>query len=88
MNDQSMPMRPWWKEPYLWLVLGLPMSVVLACVITAVYILQGPEPVVLQDRMPKARAMEREIGQAGPALQPALVGRNHSATGGTQHARP
>ena len=78
--------RPWWKEPYLWLVVGLPLSAVLACVVTAVYIWRGPDPVVMQDRL--ARAMAQEISRAQPASQPALVGRNHSATGGAQHVRP
>jgi hypothetical protein len=78
--------RPWWKEPYLWLVVGLPLSAVLACIVTAVYILRGPDRVVTEDRL--ARAMAQEIGRAEPASQPALVGRNHSATGGAQHVKP
>jgi hypothetical protein len=78
--------RPWWKEPYLWLVVGLPLSAVLACVVTAVYILRGPDRVVMEDRL--ARAMAQEISRAAPASQPALVGRNHSATGGAKHGQP
>jgi hypothetical protein len=77
--------RPWWKEPYLWLVVGLPLSAVVACVVTAVYILRGPDRVVIEDRL--ARAIAQEIGRAEPASQPALVGRNHSATGGAQHVK-
>lgn len=78
--------RPWWKEPYLWLVVGLPLSAVVACVVTAVYILRGPDRVVVEDRL--ARAIAQEISGAEPASQPALVGRNHSATGGAQHVKP
>lgn len=78
--------RSWWKEPYLWLVVGLPLSAVLACVVTAVYILRGPDRVVMEDRL--ARAMAQEISRAEPASQPALVGRNHSATGGAKHVQP
>lgn len=82
--------RPWWREPYLWLVLGLPLAAVLACAVSAFYILQGPEAVLVQDLrlQDKAQALAREIGQASAASQPALIGRNHSATGGAQHARP
>jgi hypothetical protein len=36
----------------------------------------------------KAQALAREIGQASAPSQPALMGRNHSATGGAQHACP
>jgi hypothetical protein len=76
----------WWKEPYLWLVVGLPLSAVLACVVTALYVLRGPDRVVVEDRL--ARAMAQEISRAEPASQPALVGRNHSATGGAKHVQP
>ena len=82
----TLPPRSWWKEPYLWLVLGLPLSAVLACVVTAVFILRGPDRVVMEDRL--ARTIAQEISRAEPASQPALVGRNHSATGGAQHVRP
>jgi hypothetical protein len=90
MKTDLNPPRPWWQEPYLWLVLGLPLSAVLACVVTAIYIFQGPEAVLVQDLrvQDKAQALAREIGQASAPSQPALMGRNHSATGGAQHARP
>lgn len=82
--------RPWWQEPYLWLVLGLPLSAVLACGVTAIYILRGPEAVLAQDLrvQDKAQALAREASRADAPSQPALMGRNHSATGGAQHARP
>lgn len=82
----ALPQRSWWKEPYLWLVVGLPLSAVVACVVTAVYILRGSDRVVMEDRL--ARAIAQEISGAEPASQPALVGRNHSATGGAQHVKP
>ena len=80
--------QPWWREPYLWLVLGLPLSAVLACGVTAVYIFKGPEAVLVQDPQVQAQALAREVGQARGPAQPALMGRNHSATGGSPHARP
>ncbi len=54
--------------------------------VTAVCILRGPDRVVMEDRL--ARAMAQEISRAEPASQPALVGRNHSATGGAKHVQP
>lgn len=88
MNATEMQARPWWKEPYVWMVIGGPLSAVMACVITAVYIFQGPDRIVPDDRLPEAQAMRQEIHQAGNALQPAQLVRNHSATGGPKHAQP
>ena len=90
MNADTRSARPWWQEPYLWLVLGLPLAAVLACLVTAVYILKGPEAVLLQDlrTQDQAQALAREVGQTRGPAQPAMMGRNHSATGGAPHARP
>ena len=37
------PQRPWWKEFYVWMVIAGPVSAVLACAVSAVYILRGPD---------------------------------------------
>jgi hypothetical protein len=70
------------------MVIGGPLSAVVACAVTAFYILQGPDRIVPDERYPQAQAMRQEIEQASPALQPAQRARNHSATGGPQHAQP
>jgi hypothetical protein len=90
MNDLSTgPARPAWREPYVWLVVGLPLSAVLACLVTAVFILRGPQRLVSQPSPELARALANELTQSNaPSQQPALVGRNHSATGGMRHASP
>lgn len=88
MNPSPSPERPWWKEPYVWMVIGGPLSAVIACGVTAVYILQGPDRLVPEDHFQQSQAMRREIQQAGNPLQPAQVVRNHSATGGPKHAQP
>lgn len=80
--------RPWWKEPYVWMVIGGPLAAVLACAVTAVYIFQGPDRVVPEDRFERAQEMRKEIEQAATPLQPAQLVRNHSATGGPKHAQP
>jgi hypothetical protein len=44
---------------------------------------------VSQPNPEAVRALAREIAQSkAAAQQPALVGRNHSATGGVRHANP
>jgi hypothetical protein len=88
MNPNPEPVRPWWKEPYVWMVIAGPASAVLACVVTAVYIFQGPDRLVAEDQLSQSRAMQQEIRQADTQRQPALVGRNHSATGGARHEQP
>jgi hypothetical protein len=80
--------RPWWKEPYVWMVISGPMSAVVACLITAVYILQGPDALVPDDQFDQGRHIALELKSAAPAMQPAHTARNHSATGAQSHAKP
>ncbi len=90
-NSRALPMptvRPWWKEPYVWMVIAGPVSAVLACAVTAVYILQGPDAVVSENAYQEGLDMGREVQTAKPPMQPAQTGRNHGATGGKQDAKP
>ena len=80
--------RPWWKEPYVWMVIAGPVSAVLACAVTAVYILQGPDAVVSENAYQQGLNMSRQVQVAKPPMQPAQTGRNHSATGGKKDAQP
>jgi uncharacterized protein len=84
LSPSAPALRPWWKEPYVWMVIGGPMSAVIACAITAVYILQGPDAVVPELRYREGQLIKKQIDAASPPLQPAQMGRNHSATGGRQ----
>ena len=80
--------RPWWKEPYVWMVIGGPLSAVIGCLVTAVYIFQGPDRLVPDDAFTQAQVLREELRHSDAARQPALLGRNHSATGGAAHAKP
>ena len=86
--DIKMKPRPWWKEFYVWMVIAGPVSAVVACAITAVYIWQGPDAVVSKNYYREGLALEKEAKAAEPPMQPAKVGRNHSATGGKKDATP
>ena len=90
MRDTSITqvVRPWYKEFYVWMVIAGPLSAVLACAVTAVYILQGPDAVVSEDYYKEGLALAKEVSVAQPAMQPAKTGRNHSATGGDKNVRP
>ena len=70
------------------MVIAGPVSVVLACAVTAAYIMQGPDAVVSENYYKEGLALAKEVGVAEPAMQPAKTGRNHSATGGDKHAKP
>ena len=80
--------RPWWKEPYVWMVIAGPLSAVIACAITAVFILRGPDAVVAEDYYREGIALGQEVQKAQPPMQPAQMGRNHSVTGGRLNASP
>jgi uncharacterized protein len=80
--------RPWWKEFYVWLVIAGPLSAVVACGITAFYILQGPDALVSEDYYREGIELSREVKTAQPPMQPAQTGRNHSATGGKKNETP
>lgn len=80
--------RPWWQEPYVWLVISGPLSAVIACAVTAVYVMQGPDALVSDDHYREGIAISQQLRSAQAPMQPALTGRNHSATGGKAHGKP
>ncbi|WP_353093802.1 hypothetical protein [Methylibium sp.] len=67
------PPRPWWREPMLWLVLGGPLAVVVAGIVTAVIAVRGSDPVLSRSSEP--------LGSDTPAVQ----ARNHAATPRPEH---
>lgn len=92
-QEQSLPPaaplvpRAWWQEPYVWMVISGPVSVVLACIVTAFYILQGPDAVVAEDTYREGQVISKTLESAAPPMQAAQTGRNHSATGGKTYAK-
>jgi uncharacterized protein len=70
MMKTNTPPRSWWREPMVWLVIGGPLSVVVASLITAVIAWRGADPVVTE---PTGAARAQ-------ALQPAVKVRNHSTS--------
>jgi hypothetical protein len=60
---------PWWRYPFMWLVLGGPATVVVAAIATAVIAFRGADPVLTVDATPLAHS-----------AAPALHARNHAAT--------
>jgi uncharacterized protein len=87
-NMLSLPAQPWWKEPYVWMVIAGPLSAVIACAITAYFILQGPDAVMPEDHYREGVEISKQLKTALPPMQPAQTGRNHSATGGKRSDKP
>lgn len=80
--------KSWWKEPYVWMVIAGPLFAVVACCITAFYILQGPDSVMSESAYSQGLEISKQVSRALPSMQPAQIGRNHSATGGKKNERP
>ena len=62
---------PWWRHRMMWLVVGGPLVVVVAAIVTAVIAIRGAD-VLVED--PKTST------SAGDPNAPALKARNHAAT--------
>jgi hypothetical protein len=75
MKPHTHPVQPFWRFRIHWLVIGLPLSAVVAGTATLFIALAHPDPVV--------RAGTRDLAQ-----RPAVEGRNHAATGGQVSAAP
>ena len=63
---------PWWRVGMMWLVLGGPAAVVLACIVTVTIAVRGAEPVLTSKETVKF------------SERPAVQGRNHSAAAPSQ----
>ncbi len=70
MRNSNQRIRPWWREPMLWLVIGGPASVVGASLITAVIAWRGAD-VVLTEPAAAARVQGLQ-----PARKPPSKARN------------
>lgn len=76
-NSASEREAAWWREPYVWLVVGGPLVVVVAGIVTFVLAVNGADPVLERraDGGPRISVATQERSQL-----PAQLGRNHAAT--------
>lgn len=81
MQDKTERSTPWWKVPTVWLVVGGPLSVVVASIATAVIAWNHIDPVI-NTTQGEIRPGDNMAPQLSPkdALAPAQQGRNHAAT--------
>jgi len=84
-ENGSIPHKVWWREPYLWLVIGGPLVVVVAGITTAVIAVKNADPVLdprnvaQSDFMVQSKQAQLAKDQL-VNLQPAMLGRNHAAS--------
>lgn len=81
MEALDPPRQPWWRVPMVWLVIGGPAVVVVAGVATTVLAVHGADPVLPTGATQARASAPTQATQATQATAPALVGRNHAATG-------
>jgi len=79
------PPVSWWRVPHMWLVVGGPLVVVVASLITAFIAVKNADPVL--DKAVFERDREAALALQGQAkeealikLQPAHQARNHAAS--------
>lgn len=75
---------PWWRFKIVWLVFGLPATVVVASLVTGGIAWTHVDPIVTDTRFTHSKAAEdvAEHGQPKSPLEPAMTARNHAATPG------
>jgi uncharacterized protein len=83
-SDPEVPVA-WWRVPHMWLVVGGPLVVVVAAIITAVIAIKGADPLLNKDDYERdLKAAQSLTGQARAdaliKLQPAGQARNHAAS--------
>lgn len=81
----SVPAEPWWRVKAMWLVVGGPLLVVLASLITVVIAVRHPDPVLDKTAYERDLAAARSLQGAEREaalikLQPAHQARNHAAS--------
>jgi uncharacterized protein len=67
---------PWWRHPFVWLVVGLPASGGVGGIIA----IRGADPVVPEYSSAAKQAAEESLSREEATRVPAELARNHAAT--------
>ena len=84
-DERKQARTPWWKVKLMWLVVGGPLTVVIAASVTAFVAIRGQDPVLADRAMSAADLRVDSSKQSDPAYRSAIEGRNHATTGGKGH---
>lgn len=84
-SSATVPVVSWWRVPQMWLVVGGPLVVVIASLVTAFIAVNHADPVL--DKAAFERDRETALALEGQAranalikMQPAHQARNHAAS--------
>lgn len=80
MQQQIPTSSPWWRFPFVWLVIAGPAAVVVAGFVTAFIAVSGADPVVATDYYRRGIEINKTLAAGSKASLPAMQGRNHAAT--------
>lgn len=74
---------PWWKHGFVWMVIAGPALVVVAGFITLYLAMSRPNEIVNDDSYQPSRQSDQSIEarRKESSQAPAMLGRNHAATG-------
>lgn len=83
MTQTSDTQKKWWQFGHVWLVIAGPAVVVVAGFITFYIAASSPNEIVSEDTSGLSRQSDQSIeaGRNNFGSVPAMVGRNHAATG-------
>ncbi|WP_374593397.1 hypothetical protein [Aquabacterium sp.] len=80
--SQEVMTAPWWRNTMIWLVVSGPLAVVIACVVTAVFIIKHPDPPLPPEVVQQHPADDEATAMrqaTSVATSPAMSVRNHAA---------
>lgn len=74
---------PWWKHGFVWMVIAGPAVVVVAGFVTLYLAMSRPNEIISDDSYLQTRQSDQSIEarRRESSLAPAMLGRNHAATG-------
>lgn len=85
VHSDPVPPIAWWRVPHMWMVVGGPLVVVIAAIVTAMIAVKYQDPVL--DKASYEHSLKAAHALEGPArdaalfnLLPADQGRNHATT--------
>ncbi|MDH3560872.1 MAG: FixH family protein [Gammaproteobacteria bacterium] len=67
--------RPWYREPWVWLLIALPMSAVIGGIITIVIAVTTSDGLVVDDYYKRGKAINRDLARDRAAAQHRLEAR-------------
>ncbi len=78
-SDSTLDEKPWWSYGHVWMVIGGPVSVVIACIVTFYFIINSPNEVLSRQDVEITHDKDAKVIAGGDA--PAMMAMHHAATG-------